>query len=50
LRHDDPVESFAFHIRARDTDILRHLILRAFEPGSSSGIFHPDDATASLAK
>jgi hypothetical protein len=51
----DPVTSFVFHVRGGDlaagvvADVLDRLGLRAIDPGSDSGFFSRDTATASLA-
>lgn len=45
---DDPVEAFAFHVRGDErglflvADILTALRLRAFSPGTESGLFDVD--------
>jgi len=52
---DDPVQSFAFHVRGGDlaagvvADVIRQLGLRALDTGrDDGGFFDPDDAVASL--
>jgi hypothetical protein len=48
LGHEDPVTAFAFHVRGGEdglflvADILTELDLRAFAPGTESGLFELD--------
>ncbi|HEY3898268.1 MAG TPA: hypothetical protein VGM54_06630 [Chthoniobacter sp.] len=54
VRAEDPLYSFAFHIRGGDcsagvvADILQRLQLRAIDPASDSGIFDSSKAAESL--
>jgi len=56
LSADDPVQSFALHVRGGDTvigflaDLLIRLDAQALDPQSDTGIFSPDTATQSLQK
>jgi len=56
LGDDEELTSFAFHVRGGDesvgliADILGRLGLRAFDPGSDSGIFEASTALRSLEK
>jgi hypothetical protein len=56
IGNDSPLTSFACHIRGGDysigfvADLLERLKLRAFDPGSPTGIFAPGTAGESLAR
>jgi len=56
IRLDDPVHGFSFHVFGSDcgqfvvAEILDRLGLRAFAPGTESGIFELDRTTESFAR